>query len=91
MAAELKDFRGKITAETDAALEAESRIYGRDKQDVVREILHAWALRRIAEASVLTGLVRAQGLVGESEGVAGESQGTSGSRRESRGVTGGRR
>jgi len=36
MAAELKDFRGRITVETDCVLEAESRASGRERQEIVR-------------------------------------------------------
>jgi hypothetical protein len=69
MANELKDFRGKITPEADCALEAESS--GRERQEIVREILHDWASRRINGASVLHRLLRAEGLPGIAEGVAG--------------------
>lgn len=82
MAADLKDFRGKITAETDTALEAESRTSGRERADIAREILHAWAVRKIHDATVLASLARSQGLLGESGGLVRESQGISGRRRE---------
>ena len=71
MSVELKDFRCKISPEIDAALEAESRIGGRDRAEIAREILHAWALRKLHEASVLISLARTQGLIGESQGVSG--------------------
>jgi hypothetical protein len=85
MACELKDFRGKITLESDCALEAESRASGRERQEIVREILHDWAIRRIDGASVLHRLLRAEGLAGIAEGVSGnrgESRGTPGNSRE---------
>ena len=66
MAAELRDFRGKITAEIDIALEAESRVSGRDRADIAREVLHAWALKKLHEASVLNALALAQGIAGTS-------------------------
>lgn len=71
MALELKDFRGKITVETDAALEAESRFSGRDRADIAREILHAWATKKIHEARLLTSICAAQGIVGDSQGIKG--------------------
>jgi len=71
MACELKDFRGKITLEADCALEAESRASGRERQEIVREILHDWAVRRIEGASVLDRRLRAEGLPGIAEGIAG--------------------
>lgn len=56
MSAELKDFRGKITPETDAVLEAINRVEGRDKSEIAREVLHEWATRQIHVASLVTRL-----------------------------------
>lgn len=67
MSAELRDFRGKVTAETDMALEAMSRAFKRDKSDIAREILHTWALKKIMEANVLGRMMRAEGMTGEDE------------------------
>jgi hypothetical protein len=53
MAAELRDFRGKITDETYLALQAQSRAFERDMADVAREVLHEWALKKLHEAKVL--------------------------------------
>lgn len=64
MSLELKDFRGKITLEADAVLEALNRVNGKDKSEIVREILHAWACDRIKEATVLDKLLRAEGISG---------------------------
>jgi hypothetical protein len=78
MSAILKDFRGKITAETDAVLEAHNRTSGRDKSEIVREILHKWASDQIHAASVMHNLLQAEGLPGIASGVRGnvrESQG----------------
>lgn len=80
MCAELKDFRGKITIEADCVLEAESRVTGKERQEIVREILHEWAIQRIQGATVLHRLLHAEGLVGIGEGVAGN-------RRECEGVS----
>ncbi len=71
MAIELKDFRGKITPEADAALEAVSRVTGRDRSEIVRELVHEWALQKISEASVLHRLLQAEGLTGIGDGIAG--------------------
>lgn len=71
MGIELKDFRGKITLEIDVALEAEARVSGRDRADIAREILHAWAVKRIHEASVLSGLALAQGIAGSGSAARG--------------------
>lgn len=71
MSVELKDFRGKITPEIDVALEAEARVSGRDRADIAREILHAWAVKKLHEASVLSGLALAQGIAGSNSGTRG--------------------
>jgi hypothetical protein len=68
MATELKDFRAKVTAETYLALEAEARAFDRDKADIAREVLHAWAVRKIHESTVLSNLLRAEGISGALEG-----------------------
>lgn len=68
MSADLKDFRGKITAETDCALEAIARVSGNDRSEIVREILHKWALEKIHESTVLATLLAREGLAVESKG-----------------------
>lgn len=78
MSKELKDFRGKITELTDVVLEARSRVAGVDRQDVVRKVLHEWALREYREANVLMSLAAAQGVAGENEGSAGSGGATRG-------------
>lgn len=74
MSTPLKDFRGKITTETDCVLEAMNRVSGRDRSEIAREILHTWAVERLHEHTVLTKLLRAEGLAGEEEGVAGSGR-----------------
>lgn len=81
MSLDLKDFRGKITTEADCVLEAQARVTGKDRQEIAREVLHAWALRQIDEATVLARLLRAEGVSVASEGRVGESQGVRGSRK----------
>lgn len=71
---DLKDFRGKITVETDCVLEAESRVTGKERQEIVRQILHDWALQRIDVHSVLRRQLLAEGLAGESRGIAGSGK-----------------
>lgn len=81
MTAPLIDFRGKITAETDAVIEAESRATGRDRSEIVREWLHDRAVARIHEASLLDQLLRAKGEPGIGGGVAGNRGDSRGRRR----------
>lgn len=64
MSIELKDFRGKITTETDVALEAMARITGKDRSEIAREILHKWSLEQVSVASMLDTLLRREGLAG---------------------------
>jgi predicted DNA-binding protein len=64
MSIPLVDFRGKITPEADAALEAMSRNSGRDKSEIVREILHGWAIEKINEARLLDKALTVAGFEG---------------------------
>lgn len=71
MSAELKDFRGKLTAETYFALKAEAIAFDRDSADIVREIMHAWALKKLHEHTVWENLARTEGISGAGEGSRG--------------------
>ena len=78
MSAELVDVRCKITDKADAVIEARSRASGRERSEIIREVLDRWADGEIHEASVLAGLLRSKGLTGIAggiEGIRGESQG----------------
>lgn len=84
MGVELKDYRGRITPETDCVLEAESRSTGKDRQEIVRDILHDWAMQRVRGASVLNRLLQAEGLIGIAGGIEGhtrEREGSTGKKR----------
>ena len=71
MSAELKDFRGKITVEAHCVLEAENRVTGEDKSEIVRAILHAWAMQKLQCAKVTDALLRSEGMQGIAGGVPG--------------------
>lgn len=71
MAVELRDLRAKITVEADAALDAESRSSGRDRSEIVRDVLHAWAVDRIDMAKLLLRRLESEGLGEASGGGAG--------------------
>jgi hypothetical protein len=64
----LIDLRAKVTPEADAVLEAIHRATGKDKSEVVRDVLHKWAVNEIHAASVLQGILRREGLTGAHEG-----------------------
>lgn len=68
MSIPLIDLRAKVTAEADAVLEAVHRSTGKDKSEVVRDVLHRWALQEIHAASVLQSILQREGLSGASEG-----------------------
>ena len=74
MSEPLKDLRSKISAETDAVLEAVARTSGRDKSEIVRDVLHEWCLGEIAKASMMDKLLKAEGLPGISGGTTGKTR-----------------
>ncbi len=65
----MHDFRGQLTDEAHVVIEARSRVTGRTHQDIVREIVHEWALSRLAEASLMHRLAKAEGITTEVAGV----------------------
>lgn len=73
MSADLKDFRGKITAETDVWLRMKTKRTGRDRADLVREILHRHVLHEIEDASVLMDQMEAEGLRAIRRGASGNA------------------
>lgn len=75
MSQELRDFRGKVTPETDAVLEALNRATGRDKSEIARDVLHKWATEQLEAAKLMVRLSTCEGRRRESQGAAGESQG----------------
>jgi predicted DNA-binding protein len=88
MSLPLVDLRGKITHETDAVLDAMSKASGRDRSEIVREVLADWAAQKIHEASLLDMALRREGLRGITGGAAGsprDSQGFAGNGGDSQG------
>lgn len=78
MSLPLIDFRGKITHRTDAVLDALHMATGRDRSELAREALDAWAEARIHEASLIDQRLRREGGPGIASGIAGsvrDSQG----------------
>lgn len=72
MSLPLVDFRGKVTPETDAVLEAIQRSTGRDKSEIAREWMHRIALREIDAAIELQKILRREGLAGTDGGGTGK-------------------
>ena len=71
MSLPLKSFRLRITPETAVALEAEARGFCQDRAEIAREILHAWAVKRLHAARIGMARELSEGLVGADEGMRG--------------------
>jgi hypothetical protein len=72
MSLPLIDLRAKITIETDAVLEAVHRSTGKDKSEVVRDVLNRWAMSEIHAAIVLNKILKREGISAASEGDVGQ-------------------
>ena len=77
VSADLKDFRGKLTPLAWCWLEAEHRISGKDQSEIVRDLVHEWALERANASIEAHRLMEAEGITGNVR----ERQGTSGKAR----------
>ena len=66
--ADLIDTRCKVTEETNQELEAMARARNIDKSEVIRGVLHEWALARIHEATLVVRLTRSEGSIKASGG-----------------------
>jgi len=74
MSLPLIDFRGKITPETDAILDATQRSTGRDKSEIVRDWLHQMALQKINAAIEIQKALKREGIMVAEQGGRGNSQ-----------------
>lgn len=72
MSTPLIDFRGKVTPETDAVLEAIHRSTGKDKSEIARDWMHSIALKEISASIELHRILRREGLIGALEGATGK-------------------
>lgn len=68
MTVELRDLRAKITVEADSALDVVSRVTGKDRSEIVRDIIHKWALEQVAISTLLQARLKAEGFPTASEG-----------------------
>ena len=75
MSLELRDLRDKITREADICLEAEALASGKDKSEVVRDVLQGWALARIHVCNVVGRRLKAEGNGRELVGIVGSKRG----------------
>lgn len=74
MSAELRDLRAKITVESDAALDVVSRVTGKDRSEIVRDIVHRWALEQVSISTLLAARLKAEGMTGAGEGASGSER-----------------
>jgi len=74
MSIPLIDLTAKITIETDAVLEAAQRATGRDKSEVVRDVLHKWAVTGIHASNVLHAILQREGINSAHAGTTGNAQ-----------------
>lgn len=73
MADELRDLRAKISVESDAILDSVSRVTGRDRSEIVRDVLHKWAVEQIELSTVIQSRLKAEGITAASEGGKGRA------------------
>lgn len=71
MSTPLIDFRGKVTPETDAVLEAINKSTGRDKSEIARDWMHKIAMQEIHAAIELQKILRREGIDGNGQGASG--------------------
>jgi predicted DNA-binding protein len=58
---ELRDLRAKVTVDTDQVLDALSRATGKDKSEIVREVLSRWADEEVHKATMVLRLMDRKG------------------------------
>ena len=78
MSLDLKDLRAKITIEADCAIEAVARVRGVERSEIVREVMHQWALQQIETCRVMHNLMRSEGASRASGGQSAAGQGKAG-------------
>lgn len=74
MSLPLIDLRAKVSVETDAVLEAVQRSTGRDKSEIVRDVLHKWAVQEIHASTLLLQIMRREGITAPDAGTSGNQQ-----------------
>lgn len=71
---ELVDLRSKISEEANQVLEAHARHEGKDKSEIVRDVLHEWAVKEIHKATLISRLTRREGGTPAGHGKAGNNK-----------------
>lgn len=61
---ELRDLRAKILPSTDQVLKAVAMATGRTESEIVREVMAAWAEKKVHEATLIRRLTQREGSEG---------------------------
>lgn len=64
MSIELIDLRAKITELTDVVLDVQHNLTGKDRSEIVRDVLHEWAARCEREATLICKALDSKGIKG---------------------------
>lgn len=76
MAADFRQFKGNITVEADVMIDAIAEVTGKDRGEVVRDVLHEWALLQIRITTVARRRLKAEVLTGSDEVPSGTDEET---------------
>ena len=68
MSLPLIDARIKITPATDSVLDTQQKLTGRDKSEMMRDVLHKWAEKEIKALIFLRADLKDKGILGDYEG-----------------------
>lgn len=74
MAADYRSSHVKLTVEADAVVEAHARARDKDRTEIIRDVMHKWALEQIEIARLTEQRLRAEGVSGSSEGESGSER-----------------
>lgn len=69
MSLPLIDARIKITPATDSVLDMQHILTGKDKSELMREVLHGWAEEKIRASILLHSALADKGILRDYEGV----------------------
>lgn len=80
MATDLRSVHVRITVETDAVVDAKAKALDKDRAEILRDVLHQWALKEIEVGRLIEQRLRAEGISGSSAGGSGSGADSRGSR-----------
>lgn len=71
MAEDYRQAKVNLTVQTDAVLDTVAKVRGQDRGEIIREVMHKWALEYCDISTLLQRRLKAEGLEGSLEGPAG--------------------